>query len=258
MSVNRSLQTRALDGTFCGKNKICHFAECIDDNTIRSNKYKYLLKNLEIVKEVCPQGTNNNFNLINCKDLINNPTKLINCDSNIGYFLDNKTNNFIPLENKYSYICCQECKKAEFKKLTCENLNKNPCYNGGKCVTNKTAVLNMNAHQILFYCKCPDGFEGDLCLDFKPCYFDPCEENEICYEYGTLGHFHCLNKFDDNLSDKMNYSYNFKFNDVYLTIFTEKKLKYIVRYYLNIFVILLFFLSLIICTLKYFKKIFLI
>jgi len=85
MSVNRSLQTRALDGTFCGKNKICHFAECIDDNTIRSNKYKYLLKNLEIVKEVCPQGTNNNFNLINCKDLINNPTKLINCDSNIGY-----------------------------------------------------------------------------------------------------------------------------------------------------------------------------
>jgi len=225
-SYSNCFETRPLDGSVCGKNKICHFAECIDDfNSIKVNKNKYLQKSAIFLRETCPQGSKQKSS-VNCEDLINKPNSTFNCNS--------KLNNLI----NYNDVCCESCKKAENKKLTCEKLKKNPCFNGGKCVTNKKAVLN-NHSKILFNCECPKGYFGDLCLNFKPCYFDPCQENEACHEYGELGHYYCLN-------EKMNYTFELNLKDVYFVIYTDKKFKYFLRYYLNIIVILIFFFSIII------------
>ena len=42
--------------------------------------------------------------------------------------------------------------------------------------------------------------KGPLCLDFDPCSFDLCQENEICFSYGELGQYDCLSASYHNLN----------------------------------------------------------
>lgn len=240
LDSNETEIIQVLDGTVCDKNKICRFSECVYDTTIRSNKYRYLSKSASVLKETCPQGSD----FANCSYIINKydtsycDRKVFEDLKSVKYIHSNGTRIFEDKSNfSYEPFCCQACKKAKLKNKTCENLKKNLCYNGGKCVTNKKSISNKSL-QILFSCECTKGYTGQLCLNFKPCDFEPCRlENEICYEYGELGNYYCLN-------EKMNYSFDFKLKDIYFVINTDKKLKYVLRYYLNIIVIMLFFVSL--------------
>ena len=99
----------------------------------------------------------------------------------------------------YVLVCCETCLKFKYlnatkyqlrnknyKLIRCQDLNHNPCFNNGKCVN-----INNNSH-IGFDCDCKKGFNGPLCLNHHPCSLNPCQENEICFEYGELGHFSCL------------------------------------------------------------------
>lgn len=124
-------------------------------------------------------------------------------------------------------------------KTTCQSLGRNPCFNGGKCVTNKTALKT--DVDIAFNCVCPQGFTGDLCLTFKACDFEPCKENEVCYEYGELGHYYCLctpemtGYPNCNLAiSKINHRNNLTGIFDIQEIVYGKNLKKIIRFYFNI------------------------
>ena len=99
-------------------------------------------------------------------------------------------------------LFCEFCVKRQYNKCTsytafysncstttCENLNENPCFNGGTCVTE----IVKDQFALGFKCECADGFYGELCLSFDACYHRPCQFNELCFNYGELGHYFCVN-----------------------------------------------------------------
>jgi len=157
----------ALDGTRCGENKICISDECQNDPTF----YKHIqLENPPAlqVASICPNGVRQNKSIVSKLECQNNCEKL-----------------------EYRSQCCEACIKYSIvlksivtKQVSvCKTSESNPCYNGGVCVDDDKEI---------FICRCPRGFGGDLCLEYKPCRIDQCQESEICHEIGELGFYACL------------------------------------------------------------------
>ena len=239
---------RPLDGTRCDQNKVCRYSECIQDFTQINNKI-FLQRSASFLRNKCPQGSiqqslfNKHFETnFNCQDLIENPSYEMNCRARFQH--PNIVFN-------YSSICCETCLKASLNKCkakdlncktTCSSFDNNPCYNGGKCKTNQTA-LQLNKAEVYFYCVCPTGYSGDLCLSFKPCDLEPCQEGELCYEYGELGHYYCMCNPSTIGYPFCNYlAKNLNSNGL-LQISLKKSNKVIIRYYFNIVIMNLFLVS---------------
>jgi len=157
----------ALDGTRCGKNKICISDECREDFTVHKHVKLENPQALQVAS-ICPNGVRQNMSHVRKSECQKN------CD-NLGYRSQ----------------CCEACIKYSFVLMSkttsqvsvCENSDSNPCYNGGVCVDDE---------QEGFVCRCPKGYEGDLCLEYRPCRLDSCQKNEICHEIGELGFYACL------------------------------------------------------------------
>ena len=259
---------RVLDGTSCGPNKTCWKGKCDDDLILKKFQLKNsLLQSALLLRDTCPYGpdqskilrrASSTNSLFNCSDLIHKNTDCISED-----LLDEGRR---PLN--YTRICCESCHKALLSQCdnldgnceptTCETLQSNPCYNGGKCVTNKTALEEKNHLKVHFYCECEPGYYGDLCLRFSPCQMKPCKKDQICHEYGEFGHYICLcdQNHDSYLLCKEKTSNWFEDNDDTDTddnkpkkIESKKKFwlqsAYLYRYYTNISIISAFFLILI-------------
>jgi len=156
-------------------------------------------------------------------------------------FNDNFTNCKKDHCKLYSYksICCEFCLKfnENYKNKSCNIFDSNPCYNGGKCMTNGNS----------FYCKCPIGYQGELCLRHNPCDLNPCQENEICMQFGSFGNFYCLCSPDNTEYPFCRTSFGYN----YLTGSQVTVKKQFYRWFLNISLlgglIVISFLHLILC-----------
>ncbi|CAF0816481.1 unnamed protein product, partial [Brachionus calyciflorus] len=218
LKICEAYQIWSLDGTTCDDNKICMLTECLDyksainysllnyeqqiifSNESRSNsKYKidnfFKQKNaIENVKNYCPLGTKSEDFFMKQNHLKNNYKIFDPCNSTV-YEINKK----IVSERLFvvKAICCEEylksnyliCSKKLCKMPTCGLLDKNPCFNGGKCVDVGTNYTDYNNS---FICSCPKGFYGPLCLGIDSCSLNPCQEDEICLPIGDFGYFNCL------------------------------------------------------------------
>ena len=187
-----------LDGTACGTGKVCLYFECVDyslknykivkdlyQDSLRIGDLNNLLEQSSILlRNKCPMGAtqeNKAFrNLPVDKRLVLYGYN--SCDDLLFDWSRSKKNEFCNGELTES-ICCERCikynlnkcplqevNKCPLKKVkekrtcslpTCENLKKNPCFNKGKCVTNKT-LLNDIGIDTAFHCECPKGYKGKL------------------------------------------------------------------------------------------------
>lgn len=259
---------RALEGTVCGENKVCHLGECIHDVKFTKRTKSRFHKQISLSRKMCPQGSkqeiyfslysNYHSESFNCAKLLENKPKKYYYDPEFdcGSFHDRHFN--------YSDVCCETCLKVSLKtctrarecKTTCETLGKNPCFNGGKCVTNQTAV-NLANTDIAFYCVCPRGYSGELCLTLRPCDLYPCQANEVCYEYGEFGHYYCLCSKEMSGYPECNYEIRKKLlgdaSKPY-AIEVRGQIDTVVRFYLNIVCIFIFLILLVTTLVKFNNK----
>ncbi len=263
---DRDEAIRVLDGTSCGPNRICWMAECIIDKKKRKPTNS-LLSSALMLRDTCPYGPDQSkiisrvslrIIVFNCSDLI---YKNVDCiHEYLNYDVKGYSKTIVLKVMNYTSICCEACRKSQLsqcdylayrgkncKPTTCETLRSNPCHNGGKCVTNQTALeqkqkKNSNDSKVHFYCECKHGYYGDLCLRFSPCKMMPCKEGLICYEYGELGHYICLGGKDHNGHSLYNDTSNW-FEDTEERFWHQSA--YLYRYYTNISIMSAFFLFLI-------------
>lgn len=246
--------SRVLDGTKCGPGKICRSSQCVEDNN-KFDTSKPYLKSAILARGICPQGTSQMKNInsesqFDCSELVKNPRKDFNCKSDFKYEFQSIL---------YSFICCESCAKANLSKCarknsdcktTCESFGSNPCFNNGKC-KNDNKALQLNRSEVFFYCECPTGFRGDLCLTFSPCDLKPCRAGELCFEYGDLGQYYCLcsndanNYLSCNVSTQIDIYTKFN-NDLEFSIIIKEK----IRFYSNNFLLIVFFIFVFVSVFK--------
>lgn len=94
------------------------------------------------INKLCPYGIRTQLDRNDCRNL----------------------NRIMCQTDEYMYKCCEECLKNELNnctsmkdskkcksEVTCEKLSKNPCFNGGTCVS---------VESIGFQCNCNPGYSG--------------------------------------------------------------------------------------------------
>lgn len=222
----------AMDGTPCGSTSgTCFQGECQEhtDRVIGARMES---------QELCPNGLT-----LEWKSLLREHK----CQRDYCHYKSQK--NF----------CCQFCLKFE-RDGNCDTFEANPCFNGGICVMNGSS----------YYCKCQIGyqgyfflkylklyslkkiyffdFKGELCLGFNPCELDPCQENEVCQTFGSLGNYRCLCTPDHTeypfCRTSMTYDYL-----AGLRVSVKKRPLY--RWFLNLALLGTFFVYLVTCLYKF-------
>ncbi len=144
-----------------------------------------------------PRKAINGFNLFqkykNCDKMLSNRTSILKQNENI-----------CSSGHVTQLVCCERCIKFMLNKCkasscgnipTCETLKTNPCFNDGTCVTSQSLIKSSTV-DVAFTCKCTKGYTGPLCLSFDPCSLNPCQEYEICLQFGELGTYECLCSHD--------------------------------------------------------------
>lgn len=229
----------AMDGTPCGSTSgICFQGECQEHTDRVSFNAKLLSIGARMKsQELCPNGLT-----LEWKSL----SRAHRCQRDYCHYESHKQ------------FCCQFCLKFEWDG-NCDTFVANPCFNGGICVMNGSS----------YYCKCQIGYQGylflgiynciarksnflgckgELCLEFNPCELDPCQENEICQTFGSLGNYHCLCTPDHTEYPFCRTSFTYD----YLTgLRVSVKKRPLYRWFLNLALLGTFFIYLVICFYKF-------
>ena len=192
-----NLEQHALDGTWCGKGKVCLFFECVDVEPKNGDKFKgessnivpeslrnndqHNIKKIEysaqMLGHLCPFGASNeNYHLqkpirengyngeITGYDLIEYAQT---CENIFKKYRDER-NEFCTLYHATYYLCCEKCIQYNMAKtirssmkingkVRCESFVKTPCYNDGKCVN---VGESNDLSRESFRCQCKKGYSG--------------------------------------------------------------------------------------------------
>jgi len=164
----------ALDGGYCGENKICIKYKCVDATRYKevassssesSPLTQQLKRSSKLLRNTCPQGASleKQFRQRNlkasgfeelkhkgdCEKLITSSGKSDVC---IGLIYSHVSD----------IVCCERCLMHQ-KAQSHNNCQNNPCFNGGTCVIQSGGA---------FKCKCGDNYHGKS-IKFKiPCLYD--------------------------------------------------------------------------------------
>ena len=173
-----------LDGTTCQGNKICLFFKCVDPylkevanhseifpislaNSKYPNKFQSSARDLATK---CPNGASQelkaiknpyeDFNLLQAYGSCDKMLADKNIATDSSTCIGNHVANIVCCEKCIKYKL-NECRNGKCKRITtCESLKQNPCFNDGKCITEKS-IMESPTSGAAFTCKCPKGYYGN-------------------------------------------------------------------------------------------------
>jgi hypothetical protein len=151
----------ALDGGYCGENKICIKYKCVDatrykevpSSTSESSLTQQLKKSSQLLRNTCPQGASlekqfrqRNLKATGYEELKykGDCEKLITSSGISGICIG------LIYSHVSDIVCCERClmhQKAQWQ----NNCQNNPCFNGGTCIIQSGGA---------FKCKCGDNYYG--------------------------------------------------------------------------------------------------